>query len=76
MLDCMVIVVSRPSGFSGVRSVEVSLPLVRQLLEAPSRYRLPSDAPKSGPVEPVRSRGPSFRTLVKAALDRESGLRR
>ena len=75
MPDTMLIRVARPSGYAGIRWCEVSLPLVPALLEAPSRYRLPGDGPR--PMSsPHRSRGPNLRTLVKAALDREYGLRR
>ena len=74
MPAAMTLTVPRPSGYAGVRRVDVSLPLVAALLVPPSRYRLPGQ--EGAPSEPRRSRGPNMRALVKAALDREYGLRR
>ena len=69
MPGTMMITVARPSGYAGVRRVEVSLPLVAALLEPPSRYRLPTDAPL--PAEPRRSRGPNMQTMIRMALERD-----
>ena len=71
-MSSMVIRVWRPSGFSGTRAIDVSVPLVPQLLEAPSRYRLPGQ--EGPPSEPRRARGSNMKTLlarVKARLAAE-----
>lgn len=68
----MMISVWRPCGFSGTRRVDVSVPRIDQLLEAPSRYRLPTDAPDAGsaPAAPSRSRGPNMRTMIRRVKQR------
>jgi hypothetical protein len=55
----MVILISVPSGPSGVRHIPVSLPRIDALIaDAPSKYALPPTGPDvRPPAAPVRGRG-------------------
>jgi len=67
----MLLDITTIGGYGRPRQHEVSLPRINALLEAPSRYRLPTD-PAPALVQPQgRPRGPQLRTMVRLVLERE-----